>query len=73
MTRETALALIATTKFAPFTKADFMAFGGVETENPLIGESDEWLIIIDGNLVDFLPIDPIDGKDNPFTLSLNWA
>lgn len=57
MTREFALSLIAEIQFRPFDKHDFMAFSGVDTENPLIGENDEYLVILDGNMVDIFPID----------------
>ena len=73
MTRESALALIATAKFAPFTKADWMSYSGCETENPLIAETDEWVIIVDGNFVEILPIDPIDGNDHSHKFVLGFA
>lgn len=66
MTREFALSLIAEIQFRPFDKHDFMAFSGVDTENPLIGENDEYLVILDGNIVDVFVMD----KDESFQFSL---
>lgn len=72
MTREYALVLVATTEMKPFTKADWMAYSGCETENPLIGETDEWVVIVDGNEIEILPIDPIDGFDHSHRFSLQF-
>lgn len=51
--RSTALMLIAQTTFHPFTNADYQTYGGVESDNPMIGETEDYLIIIDGNLIQF--------------------
>ncbi len=51
--RSTALMLIAKTTFHPFTKADYQTYGGVESTNPMLGETENYLIIIDGNMVQF--------------------
>ena len=48
-----AMKLIAETKFRPFTKSDWQAFSGCQTENPMIGENGRWAIIIDGDEVTF--------------------
>lgn len=48
-----ALRLIAQTTFHPFTKADYQTYGGVESTNPMLGETDDYLIIIDGDLIQF--------------------
>ena len=61
MTREQALMLVATTEMKPFTKADWMSYSGCETENPLIGETDE--VIVDGNEIEILPIEPLFSPD----------
>ena len=63
MTREQALMLVATTQMKPFTKADWMCYSGCETENPLIGETDEWVVIVDGNEIEILPIEPLFSPD----------
>lgn len=57
MNRETALFLVATTEMKPFTKADWMGFSGCESENPLIGENGDYLIIVDGNIIEIFGID----------------
>ncbi len=51
--RTTALMLIAQTTFHPFTKADYQIFAGVESDNPMIGETDKYVIIIDGVVAHF--------------------
>lgn len=56
MTRESALALVATLQFRPFSKADWMSFSGCNTDNPLIAETDELLVILDGNELEIFPI-----------------
>jgi len=43
-----ALILIAKTEFSPFTDADWEAFAGCESENPLIGYNGSFTIVIDG-------------------------
>lgn len=73
MTREQALMLVATTQMRPFTKTDWMGFSGCETENPLIGETDEWVVIVDGNYIEILPIDPPDGFDNSHKFYVQFA
>ena len=72
MNRENALMLVATTEMKPFTKYDWMSFSGCESENPLIGETDEWVIIVDGNEIEILPIDPPDGFDHSHRFSLQF-
>ena len=52
--RNEALILIAKTTFSPFTKADYASFAGVESEAPYIGEIDDYIIILDGNMVQFM-------------------
>lgn len=51
--RTEALRLIAQTTFHPFTNADYQTYGGVESTNPMIGETEDYLIIIDGDLIQF--------------------
>jgi hypothetical protein len=48
-----ALRLIAQTTFHPFTNADYQTYGGVESTNPMIGETEQYVIIIDGDLIQF--------------------
>lgn len=51
--RTEALSLIAQTTFNPFTKADYMSFAGVTSDKPLIGETADYIIIIDGDVIQF--------------------
>jgi len=51
--RSTALMLIAQTKFFPLSEADYQSFAGVESDNPMIGETDKYVIIIDGVVAHF--------------------
>jgi hypothetical protein len=47
------LSLIVKTKFEDFTKGDWMAFSGCESETPKIGYTeDEATIIIDGDVIE---------------------
>jgi hypothetical protein len=49
-----ALNLIATLTFRPFSESDYWGFAGVESENPMIAENDEFYVILDGETVGFL-------------------
>jgi len=49
-----ALSLIATLSFRPFDESDYMGFAGVESENPLIASNDEFVCVIDGDIVEFV-------------------
>lgn len=66
MTPITALKLLAKANMLPFTKADYMSFSGCETPDPLIGEIDDHLIILDGNYVEIYFKD----GDEPFIFTL---
>ena len=61
-----ALKLVGETEFRPFTKSDWQAFSGCQTENPMIGENGNWAIIIDGEEICFL-----DDNSNWFNFKLN--
>ena len=67
LTAEKALFLVAMAKFERFTPSDYDAFGGVESDNPMLGEYNDWLIIIDGKRVDF--DDPETGASYTFDLN----
>jgi len=54
LNRTEALSLIAQTTFNPFTNADYMSFAGVTSDKPYIGENGDYLIILDGNMVQFM-------------------
>lgn len=45
------LRLVATTEFRPFTKTDWMGFAGCESPDPLIGEVDDYIVLVDGDLI----------------------
>lgn len=53
LNRTEALSLIAQTTFHPFTNADYMSFSGVTSDKPYIGENGDYLIILDGNTIQF--------------------
>ena len=57
MTAQQILALVARSSFSPMTEADYEAFAGVEQENCLMAETDEFIIILDGSDAQFLEID----------------
>lgn len=48
-----ALRLIATATFHPFGESDWYSFQGCKTENPMIAETEQYLIILDGDEVTF--------------------
>lgn len=48
------MVLIATTKFEPFTKGDWDAFMGCESETPYIGYNGEYTIVLDGDTVNLV-------------------
>lgn len=50
-----AMRLVALTQFKPFTDADWDAFIGCESENPLIGENGEYVLVLDGETINILP------------------
>lgn len=49
-----ALKMLATTAMRPFTKEDWYGFAGCETKDPMIGESGEFVIILDGNTLNII-------------------
>lgn len=53
MTPSEALLMVAKTEFKPFEPADYHAFSGVESDNPMLGEYGDWLIVIDGKVIQF--------------------
>lgn len=53
------LRLIASIKFREFDETDWMAFQGCgQSETPMIGETDKYHVILDGDAVCVLSIDP---------------
>ena len=57
MNAQTALLMVARTEFRPFTLSDWDAFSGCNSECPMIGETDNELIIIDGNTIQIMDED----------------
>jgi len=70
MTPMIALKLLAKANMLPFTKADYMSFSGCETPDPLIGEIDDFLIVLDGNYVEIYPTAADQDGEPPFVFSL---
>ena len=62
------LRLIASVKFREFDENDRMGFQGCESENPMIGENDDYLVILDGNVVCILTAD-FDSDQQTFFLN----
>ena len=54
-------ALLSSLKFRQFTQTDYYGFSGVESPVPMIGETDEICVIIDGNFAELYSFD-IDGS-----------
>lgn len=55
MTRVDALRTVALSHFRPFEDGDWDAFQGCQTENPLIAEIDDnMLVVVDGKEVTFV-------------------
>lgn len=48
------LKVIALSTFRPFTKLDWYAFAGCESENPVICETDDYTIVIDNDQVNMV-------------------
>ena len=67
MNASMALRMIALTSFRPFNSDDWVYFAGCESKTPLIGEFEEFLIVLDGSRVEIL----VSGEDDVFQFSLN--
>ena len=48
------LALITKNKFRPFEKFDYYSWAGAESDNPLICETEEYTIVIDGHIINMV-------------------
>ena len=53
--------LLSSLNFRPFTKNDYYGFSGVESPVPMIAETDNICVIIDGNIAELYTFD-IDGS-----------
>jgi hypothetical protein len=51
------LSIIATTKFDQFCEADWEAWSGCDSKNPLIGYHEELSICIDGDVINVVHAD----------------
>jgi len=61
------LRLIASIKFCEFSENDWLVFQGCTSENPMIGENDDYLVILDGDVVCVLTND-FDSEQQMFFL-----
>ena len=50
-------------KFRQFDENDFMGFGGVESPVPLICETDEFFVILDGNYCEYYTAEAIENGE----------
>lgn len=48
------LQIIAKAQFRPFTKSDWYLFAGCETAEPMIYETDDYTIVVDGDSVNMV-------------------
>ena len=65
MTASQILALVARTEFRPFTKHDWQAFAGCNSDEPLIGENGDYTVVIDGETIEVL-----DAEGEQFVVSV---
>ncbi len=49
LTAADALGLLVSVELCPFTDHDWSAFAGCTSKEPFIGESDEWIVVVDGS------------------------
>lgn len=61
LTTTEALRLVARTTFRPFGKADWDSFAGCEGPEPLIGETGDYVLVIDGPTVNIIKGDDMFG------------
>jgi hypothetical protein len=48
------LHILVNTAFRPFGPDDYEAFGGVEGDNPRIGEFDNWVVVVADDLISLI-------------------
>jgi hypothetical protein len=48
------LKIVTYSNFRPFNKGDYMTFSGVTSDNPLITETDQYTIVIDGHIINMV-------------------
>jgi hypothetical protein len=57
ITQADVLRLVATSPFRKFIQLDYDCFAGVESANPMISENDEFVLVLDGNVVSYFDYD----------------
>ncbi len=67
-TKAEALKLVAQLQFREFTHMDNMTFQGCDSDNPLIAETDDVFVIIDGEAICILPVEGIDDSQQLFVI-----
>lgn len=50
-------------QFRRFTENDYMGFGGVSSPVPLICETEEFLVILDGNYCEYYSSEAVENGD----------
>jgi hypothetical protein len=65
ITESQVLRLVATSTFEPFDMYDFDSFAGVTSGNPMICNTDKFVLILDGSTISY-----INGDDEEFTFHL---
>ena len=65
LTQSQVLRLVATSTFQSFDKYDFDSFAGVLSDNPMICNTDKFVLILDGSTISY-----INGDDEEFTFHL---
>jgi len=74
VSRALALKLIATLSFRPFTDMDWNSWSGCESAEPMIAETDDFVVIIDGDNVTFNAYNDGHGAEwTEFTLRFDGA
>ena len=53
-TKTELFSIIANTKFREFDEMDWCLFAGCESKNPLIGEYNDFLIVLDNDMVNIV-------------------
>ena len=56
---------LASLEFRRFNEHDYMGFGGVQSPVPLIADSGEFLVIVDGNYAEIYDAESIENCSGP--------
>jgi hypothetical protein len=65
ITESQVLRLVATSTFEPFDKYDFDSFAGVLSDNPMICNTETYVLVLDGSRISY-----VDGDGEEFTFQL---